>query len=60
MKKIDKLKKQRYDISMKIIRVEEKQKQGKLSKNEEKELEILKHKEEELDTKIKSLSQNQK
>ncbi len=60
MKKIDKLKKQRYDISMKIIRVEEKQKRGKLSKNEEKELEILKHKEEELDTKIKSLSQNQK
>jgi hypothetical protein len=60
VKKIDKLKKQRYDISMKIIRVEEKQKRGKLSKNEEKELEILKHKEEELDTKIKSLSQNQK
>lgn len=59
MKKTDKLKKQRYDISMKIISIEDKQKRGKLSKNEEKELEILKNKEEELDTKIKSLSQNQ-
>ena len=59
MKKTDKLKKQRYDISMKIINIEDKQKRGKLSRNEQKELEILKRKEEELDTKIKLLSRNQ-
>lgn len=56
VKKIDKLKKQRFEISMKIIQIEDKLKKSKLSKNEEKELEILKHKEEELDNKIESLS----
>jgi len=56
VKKIDKLKKQRFEVSMKIIQIEDKQKRGKLSKNEEKELAILKHKEEESDNKIASLS----
>ena len=59
MKKIDKLKKQRYEISMKIIQIESKQKISKLSKNEEKELAIIKHKEEDIDTKIELLSRNQ-
>ena len=56
MKKVDKLKKHRFEISMKIIRIEDKLKRSKLSKNEEKELEILKNKEEDLDTKIKLFS----
>jgi len=54
VKKVDKLKKQRFEISMKIIQIEDKLKRTKLSKNEEKELEILKQKEKELDTKINS------
>ncbi|MBC8489436.1 MAG: hypothetical protein H8D45_25745 [Bacteroidetes bacterium] len=54
MKKIDKLKKQRYDISMKIIELETKQERSKLSKNEEKELIILKNKEKELNNRIDS------
>ena len=53
---VDKLKKQRFEISMKIIQIEDKQERSKLSKNEEKELKILKTKEEELDTKIESFS----
>ena len=56
MKKVDKLKKQRFEISMKIIQIEDKLQKSKLSKNEEKELEILKNKEEELDAKIESFS----
>ncbi|MEZ5198770.1 MAG: hypothetical protein R2764_21050 [Bacteroidales bacterium] len=52
MKLIDKLKKQRYGISMKIIELEDKQSRKKLSKNEEKELEILRKKEDELNRKI--------
>ena len=56
MKKVDKLKKQRFEISMKIIQIEDKLKRSKLLKNEEKELEILKNKEEELDTKIELFS----
>ena len=55
MKKIDKLKKQRYDISMKIIQLESKQTKSKLSKNEEKEFEILKNKENDLNLKIDNL-----
>jgi hypothetical protein len=60
VKKIDKLKKQRYEISMKIIGIEDRTKRSKLSKNEAKELEILKQKEQELDSRIDSLSQIQK
>jgi len=56
VKKVDKLKKQRFEISMKIIQLDDKLKRSKLSKNEEKELEILKYKEQELDNKISSLS----
>jgi hypothetical protein len=44
MKKIDKLKHQRYILSMKIIEIETKQRRMKLSKNEIAELEILKDK----------------
>ncbi|MCD4789876.1 MAG: hypothetical protein K8R37_07725 [Bacteroidales bacterium] len=56
MKKVDKLKKQRYDISMKIIALETKQERSKLSKNEEKELIILKNKEKELNNRIDSVT----
>ncbi len=56
MKKVDKLKKQRFEISMKIIQIEDKLQKSKLSKNEEKELQILKNKELELDNKIEALS----
>ena len=49
MKKIDKLKHQRYVLSMKIIELETKQKRMKLSKNEISELEILKDKVMEMD-----------
>jgi len=52
MKKLDKLKKQRYDISMKIIQLESKQAKSKLLINEEKELIILKNKEEDLNSRI--------
>ncbi|MEZ5083836.1 MAG: hypothetical protein R2750_10360 [Bacteroidales bacterium] len=55
MKKLDKLKKQRYEISMRIIDLEAKIKFKPLSKNEEKELEILKIKESELDERIENL-----
>jgi len=56
MKKIDKLKKQRYNISIKIIELETKQVRSKLSKNEEKEIIILKDKEKELNNRIDSLT----
>ena len=55
MKKADKLKKQRYEISMRIIELESKAKIKSLLKNEEKELEILKSKESELTTRITKL-----
>ncbi len=56
MNQIDKIKKQRYETEMKIIALEEKQKRSKLSKNEEKELEFLKRKEQELNLKIENLT----
>ena len=52
MKKIDRLKRQRYEISMKIIEMEDKLAKNMLSKNEEKEFEILKQMKEKLDLKI--------
>ena len=55
VKKIDKLKRQRYEISMKIIELETKSRVGNLKKNEEKEFEILKLKESELTEKIENL-----
>jgi len=55
MKKIDKLKRQRYEISMKIIALETKAEKSKLNKNEEKEIEILRNKEKDLDTRINNL-----
>jgi hypothetical protein len=56
MKKIDKLKKQRYEVSMKIISLESKAKTKKLSKNEEKEFEIIREMEKNLDKKINELT----
>ncbi|MCK5838888.1 MAG: hypothetical protein KAG99_03520 [Bacteroidales bacterium] len=55
MKKIDKLKHQRYEISMKIIELETKMKRAKLSKNEEEELRIIKDKEEQLNQRIQEI-----
>ena len=52
MKKVDKLRHQRYGIEMKILQLEFKQKREKLSKNELSELEILRQKESELDQRI--------
>lgn len=52
MKQIDKLKHQRYEISMQIIHIEAK---SKLTKKEKMEHKILKKKETELDEKIASL-----
>ena len=46
-------KRQRYEISMKIIELEDKTIKGKLSKKEEKEVEILRQMQEKLDIKIK-------
>ncbi len=56
MKKIDKLKKQRYEVSMKIISLEAKSKIKKLSKKEEKEYEIIQELEKNLDKKINELT----
>ena len=56
MKKEDKLKKQRYEISMKIIELESKSRVHKLQKNEVKELEILKQKESELNERIENIN----
>ena len=56
MKKLDKLKKQRYEVSMKIISFESKAKIKKLSKNEEKEFEIIQEMEKNLDKKINELT----
>jgi len=52
MKKMDKLKKQRYEVSMKIISLESKKEAGNISKKEEKELEIIREIEKKLDSKI--------
>lgn len=56
MKKIDKLKKQRYEVSMKIISLEAKSKIKKLSKKEEKEYDIIQELEKNLDKKINELT----
>lgn len=52
MKKVDKLRHQRYELEMKILQLEFKQKRQKLTKNELTELEILKQKEAELNQRI--------
>lgn len=52
MKKVDKLRHQRYEVEMKILQLEFKQKRQKLTKNEWSELEILKQKEAELNIRI--------
>ncbi len=59
MKKIDKIKRQWYEISMKIIEIESKSSIKGLSKNEAKELSILKEKEIELSRKMNTFPQNQ-
>ncbi|MCB2220182.1 MAG: hypothetical protein KQI35_07280 [Bacteroidetes bacterium] len=55
MKKIDKLKRQRFEISMKIIEIESKIKVSKKTINLEKELTILKEKENTLTKRIEEL-----
>ncbi|MCD4746092.1 MAG: hypothetical protein K8R58_07320 [Bacteroidales bacterium] len=55
MRKIDKLKHNRYEIEMKIIDLNSKQSRNILSKKEQDELVILKEKKEKLDKKIKEL-----
>jgi hypothetical protein len=55
MKKADKLKKQRFEIEMKIIDLESRQSGKGLSKNEEKELQILKNKALELTDRIETI-----
>lgn len=52
MKQIDKLRRTRYEISMKIIALEAKDEAGKLTKKEGLEIIILRKKEKELDSKI--------
>ncbi len=52
VKKIDRYKRQRYEISIKIIELEDKMAKGMISKKEEKEIEILKQMQEKLDKKI--------
>ncbi len=55
VKKLDKLKRQRYEISMKIIALETKAQKSKLNKNELKELEILQTKEVDLENRINNM-----
>lgn len=55
MKKIDKLKRTRFEFSMKIIELEDKKSKKGLSVKEEAELKIIKDKEKSLDLKIKEL-----
>lgn len=57
MKKIDKLKKQRYDLSMKILELEFKEKRAKLNKNEQSELKILLEKFEDVEQRIKEINE---
>jgi hypothetical protein len=52
MKKIDKLKHERYVVSMKIIELETKQKRMKLTKNELAELTILNEKVREIEQRL--------
>jgi len=55
MRKVDKLKHQRYEISMKIIDLETKMSRSKLTKNEEYELKILKDKQDDLNKRIEEI-----
>lgn len=54
MKKTDKLKRTRYEISMKILAIENKSIAGSLSKKEQSELVILKKKEDDLNKRIET------
>lgn len=56
MKKIDKLKRTRFELSMKIIELEDKKSKKGLSTREESELKIIKAKEQSLDLKIQEIS----
>ena len=56
MKKIDKLKRTRFELSMKIIELEDKKSKKGLSTKEESELKIIKAKEQSLDLKIQEIS----
>ncbi|MCF8304641.1 MAG: hypothetical protein K9I94_15305 [Bacteroidales bacterium] len=52
MKKVDKLKKQRYEVEIRLLKMDEK---GTLTKNQEQEKAILQKKKEKLDQQIKEL-----
>lgn len=56
MKKIDKLKRQRYEISMRIINLESKIKSTGKAVHFEKELTILKEKEQSLNQRIEEIN----
>lgn len=56
MKKVDKFKRQRFEIEMKIIDLEGRSEQKTLTKNEEKELQILKNKAAELTERINNVN----
>jgi|GEM_PF-2217621 len=55
MKKTDKLRHERYVISMKIIDLESKEKRMKLTKNESSELTILQEKLEEMERRLREI-----
>jgi len=55
MKKVDKLRHERYVISMKIIDLESKEKRMKLTKNESSELTILQEKLEEMERRLREI-----
>lgn len=56
MRKIDKLTHQRYELEMKLIELETKQKRMKLSKNAESELSIIREKLMELEERIRTIT----
>jgi len=55
MKKVDKLRHERYVVSMKIIELESKEKRMKLTKNESSELTILQEKLEEMERRLREI-----
>ena len=55
MKKVDKLRHERYVVSMKIIDLESKEKRMKLTKNESSELTILQEKLEEMERRLREI-----
>lgn len=52
MKKVDKLRKQRYELEMRLLKFEDK---SSITKNEQQEMKILRNKKVKLDQQIKEL-----